>query len=50
MLPRYFNDLYILDKFGKTRSKKLSTKLHHKNLGFNFVIFLLLKTQKKIIL
>ena len=27
MLPRYFNDLYILDKFSKTKDlKKLSTK------------------------
>ncbi len=49
MLPRYFNDLYILDKFSKTKDlKKLSTKLHHKeDLKFNFVIFLLLKNSKK---
>ncbi len=49
MLPRYFNDLYVLDKFSKTKNlKKLSANLHHKDdLKFNFVIFLLLKISKK---
>ena len=51
MLPRYFNDLYVLDKFSKTKNlRKLSENLHHKDdLKFNFVIFLLLKISKKII-
>ena len=49
MLPRYFNDLYVLDKFSKTKNlRKLSENLHHKDdLKFNFVIFLLLKISKK---
>tara|TARA_B100001057_G_scaffold501302_1_gene623594 strand:+ start:11397 stop:12248 length:852 start_codon:yes stop_codon:yes gene_type:complete len=48
MLPRYFNDIYILDKFSKTKNfKKLSLNLHHKeDLRLNFVIFLLLKISK----
>ena len=45
MLPRYFNDIYTLYKFTKTKNlKKLSTNLHHKeDLKFNYIIFLLLK-------
>ena len=48
MLPRYFNDLHILDKFTKSNNlKKLSKKLHHKeDLKFNFTILLLLKVSK----
>ncbi len=48
MLPRYFNDLHILDKFSKSNNfKKLAKKLHHKeDLKFNFTILLLLKVSK----
>ena len=37
MLPRYFNDLHILDKFSKSKNlKKLAKELHHKeDLKFN---------------
>ena len=48
MLPRYFNDLFVLNKFAKSNNlKKLAQELHHKeDLKFNFTIFLLLKISK----
>ena len=48
MLPRYFNDIYLLDKLRKTKNIKLLSKLlHHKeDLKLNLVNFVLLKTSK----
>jgi hypothetical protein len=48
MLPRYFNDIYLLDKYTKTKNlKKLSKLLHHKeDLKFNLVNFILIKVSK----
>ena len=48
MLPRYFNDIYILDKFSKSKKiKALSHKLHHKeDLKFSFIIYILLNVSK----
>ena len=45
MLPRYFNDIFLLDKYKNTRNiNKLSKLLHHKeDLKFNLVNFILLK-------
>jgi hypothetical protein len=48
MLPRYFNDIFLLDKYKNTRNiNKLSKLLHHKeDLKFNLVNFILLKISK----
>lgn len=48
MLPRYFNDIFILDRFKKTKNiNKLSKLLHHKeDLKFNLINFILLKISK----
>ena len=48
MLPRYFNDIYLLNKYKKTRNiKKLSNLIHHKeDLKFNLINFILLKVSK----
>ena len=48
MLPRYFNDIYLLDKYKKTKNpKKLFKLLHSKgDLKFNLVNFILIKVSK----
>ncbi len=48
MLPRYFNDIFLLNKFThKENLKTLSNSIHHKDdLKFNFINFILLKSSK----
>ena len=48
MLPRYFNDIFVLDRYKKTKNiNKLSKLLHHKeDLKFNLINFILLKISK----
>lgn len=48
MMPRYFNDIFLLEKYKKTKKiDKLSKLLHHKeDLKFNLVNFILLKISK----
>ena len=48
MLPRYFNDIFLLNKFTQKKNlKKLSKSIHHMDdLKFNFVNFILLKSSK----
>ena len=48
MLPRYFNDIFLLDKFTQKKDlKTLSKSIHHiDDLKFNFINFILLKSSK----
>lgn len=48
MLPRYFNDIFLLNKFThKKNLKKLSKSIHHiDDLKFNFINFILIKSSK----
>ncbi len=48
MLPRYFNDIFLLNKFTpKKNLKTLSKSIHHKDdLKFNYINFILLKSSK----
>ena len=47
IFARYFNDIFLIDKFTQRNFKGLSQTIHHKDdLRLNFINFILLKSSK----